>query len=57
MHEQNGRQDIVDIIARLSPVAWQHINLNGEYSFNKGKREIDLAGLLSGIEPMADLQA
>ncbi|SGZ08994.1 Transposase Tn3 [Moritella viscosa] len=38
-------------------MAWQHINLNGEYSFNKGKREIDLAGLLSGIEPMADLQA
>lgn len=52
MHEQNGRQDIVDIIIRLSPVAWQHINLNGEYSFNKGKAEIDLAGLLSGIEPI-----
>jgi TnpA family transposase len=52
IHEKNGRQDIVDIISRLSPVAWQHINLNGEYSFSKGKVEIDLAGLLSDIEPL-----
>jgi TnpA family transposase len=52
IHEKNGRQDIVDLISRLSPVAWQHINLNGEYSFNKGKNEIDLAGLLSDIEPL-----
>lgn len=52
IHKKNGRQDIVDIISRLSPVAWQHINLNGEYSFNKGKKEIDLADLLSDIEPL-----
>lgn len=51
IQERNGRQDIVDIISRLSPVAWQHINLNGEYSFNKGKKEIDLVGLLNDIEP------
>ena len=42
----------MDIISRLSPVAWQHINLNGEYSFNKEKKEIDLAGLLSDIQPI-----
>jgi len=52
IQERNGRQDIVDIISRLSPVAWQHINLNGEYSFNKGKKEIDLVSLLSDIEPL-----
>jgi hypothetical protein len=52
IQERNGRQDIVDIISRLSPVAWQHINLNGEYSFNKEKKEIDLVGLLSDIEPL-----
>ncbi|MBU1468577.1 MAG: transposase [Gammaproteobacteria bacterium] len=52
IHEKNGRQDMVDIISRLSPVAWQHINLNGEYSFSKEKSEIDLAGLLNDIEPL-----
>jgi TnpA family transposase len=52
IQEKNGRQDVVDIISRLSPVAWQHINLNGEYAFNKDRKEIDLAGLLSDIEPI-----
>jgi len=52
IQERNGRQDVVDIISRLSPVAWQHINLNGEYAFNKDRKEIDLAGVLNGIEPL-----
>jgi TnpA family transposase len=52
IQERNGRQYIVDIISRLSPVAWQHINLNGEYAFNKDRKEIDLAGLLNNIEPL-----
>ena len=51
-HEKTGRKDIVEAISRLSPVAWQHINLNGEYAFNKNTAEIDLAELLSGIEPL-----
>tara|TARA_R110002012_G_scaffold81537_2_gene206381 strand:- start:1457 stop:1624 length:168 start_codon:yes stop_codon:yes gene_type:complete len=41
---------LVDVISRLSPVAWQHINLNGEYAFNKDRKEIDLAGLLNDVE-------
>lgn len=53
IQEKNGRQDVVDIISRLSPVAWQHINLNGEYAFNKDRKEIDLVGLLNGIEALA----
>ena len=52
IQERNGRQDVVDIISRLSPVAWQHINLNGEYAFNKDRKEIDLAGLLGDIGPL-----
>jgi TnpA family transposase len=52
IQERNGRKDVVDIISRLSPVAWQHINLNGEYAFNKERNEIDLVGLLNGIETM-----
>ncbi len=56
IQEKNGRQDVVNIISRLSPVAWQHINLNGEYAFNKGKIEIDLAGLLNDIEPLEKIE-
>ncbi|WP_275041157.1 MULTISPECIES: Tn3 family transposase [unclassified Pseudoalteromonas] len=52
IQERNGRQDVVDIISKLSPVAWQHINLNGEYAFNKDRKEIDLPSLLSNIEPL-----
>ena len=54
IQERNGRQDVVELISRLSPVAWQHINLNGEYAFNKDRKEIDLVGLLSGVESIAD---
>jgi hypothetical protein len=49
IQERNGRQDVIDIISRLSPVAWQHLNLNGEYAYNKDHKEIDLAGLLDDI--------
>ena len=45
---------MADYISRLSPVAWLHINLNGEYAFSQGRTEIDLAGLLSDIEPLDD---
>jgi TnpA family transposase len=51
INEENGRHDIAEYISQLSPVAWQHINLNGEYSFNQEKAEIDLVGLLNGIKP------
>ena len=54
IQERNGRQDVVELISRLSPVAWQHINLNGEYAFNKDRKEIDLVGLLSGVESIAE---
>ncbi len=54
IQEINGRQDVVELISRLSPVAWQHINLNGEYAFNKDRKEIDLVGLLSGVESIAE---
>lgn len=50
--KQKGRQDVVDIISRLSPVAWQHINLNGEYAFKKNRKAIDLVGLLRNIDPI-----
>lgn len=53
INEDRGRNDIADYIANLSPVAWQHINLNGEYSFDQGRTEIDLNGLLSDIEPFS----
>lgn len=40
---------MVDYISQLSPVAWQHINLNGEYSFIKKSLEINIEKLVKDI--------
>jgi len=36
------RHSHCELIKRLSPVAWQHINLVGKYEFCMEKRIIDL---------------
>jgi hypothetical protein len=33
-------------IIRLSPVAWQHINLIGRYEFNGNTPPLDLQGII-----------
>jgi CRISPR/Cas system-associated protein Cas5 (RAMP superfamily) len=33
--EKKEFQEFCDLIKRLSPVAWQHINLIGKYEFRK----------------------
>lgn len=50
INEKKGHKDIVDYISRLSPVAWQHINLNGEYAFDSNQTDIDLGMTLSEVE-------
>ncbi len=54
INERRGRMDIVNDISRYSPVAWQHINLNGKYDFNHQKTLIDLEGLLNSIDIYED---
>lgn len=53
MSEEMNKPELVENIAQLSPVAWQHINLNGEYSFQENIVDIDLEMLLKGIDVFA----
>jgi len=48
-NQEKGNPDVLDYISQFSPVAWQHINLNGEYSFSKKNLEINLKKLVKDI--------
>lgn len=41
-----------DVLKRISPVAWQHINLYGRYEFNKNHESINMEAI---IEELAQL--
>ncbi|MGF1703527.1 transposase [Photobacterium makurazakiensis] len=49
--EQEGNQEVVNLIAGLSPVAWRHIQLAGNYTFGIQKDNIVLDKLLENLEP------
>ena len=50
MSQDQNKPELVKYIAQLSPVAWQHINLNGEYSFNQDTLDLNLESLLDEID-------
>lgn len=54
IYDKKEQKNIVKYISQLSPVAWQHIKLNGVYALNNGKIEIDLVGLISDIDAFED---
>jgi hypothetical protein len=37
------------LLARVSPVAWQHINFYGRYEFTKGPAPIDVATIIRDL--------
>lgn len=41
-YERDGKKDMVDGMAHISPVAWMHINLSGKYRFDHLKNTPDL---------------
>jgi Tn3 transposase DDE domain len=49
-YEASGNAKAVTLITQMSPAAWQHILLNGHYTFQSGGKIIDLAALLDGQE-------
>jgi TnpA family transposase len=57
--EENGQHDEADLIKRVSPVAWQHINLRGRYQFKKQKHRLDLEKIINSISGLgiAELKA
>ena len=49
-HEASGNTKAVELLTRISPVAWQHILLNGHYRFQGDGKTIDLDTLIAGLE-------
>ena len=47
--EQEGNVKKANLIKRLSPVAWQHINLLGIYEFCQNKNTIDILAITNSL--------
>lgn len=48
--EKEKHFDMVDLLKRISPVAWQHINLRGRYLFrNQKSHGIDLMEIIDSL--------
>ncbi|EGK7840554.1 hypothetical protein L1O59_001608 [Salmonella enterica] len=37
------------LLRRMSPVVWQHIFLNGHYTFISEEKELDLDAMIEGL--------
>jgi TnpA family transposase len=44
--EQEGKQEEADIIKRISPIAWQNINLLGRFEFQKQQKPVNMEEML-----------
>lgn len=45
-----GNAKGIEVLARISPVAWQHIFRNGHYTFQSSNEIIDLDALVAGLK-------
>lgn len=52
--EQMDNKEAIDMLANLSPVAWGHILLGGNYSFEEQAAITDLVGILESVDPFSD---
>ncbi|EMQ2878835.1 Tn3 family transposase [Vibrio navarrensis] len=48
--EAEGNAKGIEVLGRVSPVAWQHILLNGHYTFQSSDEIIDLDVLIAGLK-------
>lgn len=44
-----GQQTLCDLVKRLSPVAWQHINLIGKYEFYENQFMLNIPELIEAM--------
>ena len=49
--QRAGDREAMEIIAGLSPIAWQHVNLFGSFEFTDTASQVDLTAL---VERFAD---
>nr|WP_260679884.1 transposase [Serratia liquefaciens] len=52
--EQMDNKEAIDMLANLSPVAWGHILLGGNYSFEGQAAITDQVGILESADPFSD---
>ncbi len=55
--EKNNRLEEVEIIKRISPAAWQHINFMGRYELKQPPKEINIAKIIKEIKHLPLIQA
>jgi len=48
--EHAGAAQGAALLARVSPVAWQHINLYGRYAFSKGPEAINRQEIIQALD-------
>jgi TnpA family transposase len=46
----SGNDTALALITSTSPVAWQHVHLNGRYAFRDGGQPIDLDAIIEGLK-------
>jgi Tn3 transposase DDE domain len=46
-YQADGKQKRLNVLKKISPVAWQHIHFLGHYLFRGPKRPIDLEAILA----------
>ena len=49
-YEASGNEKALALVKSTSPVAWQHIHLNGRYAFRDGGQAIDLDAIIEGLQ-------
>jgi Tn3 transposase DDE domain len=49
-YQATGDQRALDLLKKISPVAWQHIHFLGLYAFRNNYHPIDLEAILANIQ-------
>jgi hypothetical protein len=49
-YRQNKDEKSLEKIKKISPIAWQHINVYGTYKFSGTPVSVDIEKLLKGIK-------
>jgi hypothetical protein len=45
-----GKHEEAELMKRISPVAWQHINLRGRFEFQKQRQAVTIGELLKFVD-------
>jgi hypothetical protein len=49
LKQAEGNQKALDLLKRISPVAWQNIHFLGHYAFRDMQNSIDLEAILASV--------